>query len=200
MQCVRRTGPCAISAGEGEGHNMRGRNHSSEPGVVEAEPELGDSVEMLRSLRQASRALRRAPAFSAAIIVTLTIGVGASAAIFTVVNGVLLRPLPYGHPDALVGAWHDLPGVSLKHVEQTAGTYFTYKRLAHTITGIAEYDGGAVTVNDPSGQIEPQRVRAAWTSANLFELLEVSPIRGRTYTAAEDVPKGPSVVVVSEGL
>lgn len=157
-------------------------------------------MEFVRSLVYAWRALRRAPLFAAAIVITLTIGIGAATAIFTVVNAVLLRPLPYGHPEQLVGAWHDLPGVSMTHAEQTEGTYFTYRRFARTITGIAEYTSGSANVIDPDGRVEPERLEAAWTTANLFPLLEVPTLRGRTYTEAEDAPKGPNVVVISEGL
>src|SRR5436305_835082 len=95
------------------------------------------------------RSLRRAPLFSAAVVLTLTIGIGSAAAIFAVVNAVLLRPLPFGHADRLVGAWHDMPAISLLHAQQTAGTYFTYKKLVHSIDGIALYDDGAVNVADP---------------------------------------------------
>jgi len=80
---------------------------------------------------QTWRSLRRAPLFAATIVLTLTIGIGSAAAIFAVVNAVLLRPLPYGHPDRLVGAWHDMPGVSMIHANQTAGLYRTYKPRAN---------------------------------------------------------------------
>jgi len=146
------------------------------------------------------RSLRRAPVFSAAVVLTLTIGIGAATAIFTVVNAVLLRPLPYGHPDRLVGAWIDMPAIGLEHTQQTTGTYFTFKRLTHTIVDIAEYDEGSASVTDPDGRAEPQRMPIAFTTANAFPLLEVSPLIGRTYTAEEDLPKGPDVIVISEGL
>ncbi|HEX4682911.1 MAG TPA: ABC transporter permease, partial [Gemmatimonadaceae bacterium] len=153
-----------------------------------------------RSLGYAWRSLRRAPVFTAAVVLTLTIGIGAATTIFTVVDAVLLRPLPYGEPDRLVGAWHDMPALSMTHAQQTEGTYFTYKRFAHSIDDIAEYDDGSVSVTDPDARVEPQRMTVAWSTANLFSVLRVNPILGRTYSAAEDAPKGPDVVVLSEGL
>jgi predicted permease len=152
-------------------------------------------------LNHSWRSLRRAPGFAAAVVLTLTIGIGSAAAIFAVVNAVLLRPLPYGHPDRLVGAWHDMPALSLHHGDQTTGTYFTYRRLATSIDGIAMYDAGSISVTDPDGQADPERIAAAWTTANLFPVLEVSPLLGRTYTEAEDAPKAEGrVVVIGEAL
>ena len=146
------------------------------------------------------RSLRRAPIFAATVVLTLTIGIGSAAAIFAVVNAVLLRPLPYREPERLVGVWHDLPPVSLNHVQQTAGTYLTYKRFARSVEGIALYDYGATSVSDPDGRGEPERMAVSWASSNLIPLLGVSPILGRTFSEAEDAPKGPSVVVISEGV
>lgn len=148
----------------------------------------------------ACRSLRRAPLFSAAIVLTLTIGIGSAAAIFAVVDAVLLRPLPYGHPDRLVGAWFDMPALNLTHAQQTAGTYFTFKRFANSIEGIAVYQDGSVSVGDPDGRAEPERMSVAWSSANLFPVLQVSPILGRPFNEAEDAPKGANVVMISEGL
>src|SRR3954467_923896 len=113
------------------------------------------------------RSLRRAPVFSSAVVLSLTVGIGAAAAIFAVINAVLLRPLPYGHPDRLVGAWHDMPAISLTHAQQTHSTYFTYKKFARTIEGIALYDDGSLNVADPDNRAEPQRMQVAWTTANL---------------------------------
>ena len=154
----------------------------------------------LRSIGYAWRTLRRAPVFSAAVVLTLTVGIGAAAAIFTLVNAVLLRPLPYGHPKQLVGAWHDLPPLSMTHAQQTLGTYFTYKRFAHSIQDIAEYQTGSASLTDPDGRFEPERIDVAWSTANLFPLLQVPALMGRTFSEAEDVPHGPNVVVLSEGL
>jgi predicted permease len=138
--------------------------------------------------------------FTAAVVLTLTVGIGSAVAIFAVVNAVLLRPLPYGHPDRLVDAWHDVPQIAMSRAQQTQGTYLTYKKFAKSIEGIALYDDGSANVSDPDGRAEPQRMSVSWTTANLFPILEVSPILGRTFNEAEDVPKGPDVVVISDGL
>jgi putative ABC transport system permease protein len=151
-------------------------------------------------VRPAWRSLRRAPAFTITAAATLVIGIAAAVAIFALVNGVLLRPLPYGSPDRLVGAWHDLKGVSLPKGNQTAATYFAYKRLARSIDGIGVYQEGAVNVSDPRGSTAPQRITSAWISASLIPVLQVSPLLGRNFTEAEDFPKAPDVVVISEGL
>lgn len=151
-------------------------------------------------LRYGIRALRRTPAFTVVAVLTLALGIGAAAASFAVVNGVLLRPLPYGNPDRLVGAWHDLPPLNTTHAEQAAGTYFTYQRLARTIDGIAVYQPYAVNVSEPGSASEPRRVTAALIAAPLIPLLQVSPLRGRAFTEAEDLPNGPAAVLISEGL
>ena len=151
-------------------------------------------------IRTAARSLGRAPAFTVTASATLVLGIGAAIAIFALVNGVLLRPLPYGEPERLVGAWHDLPGVSMTKANQTAGMYHTYAALARSIDGIGIYQDGAVNVSDPRGGAEPQRIDAAWVSASLVPVLKVAPLVGRSFTEEEDRPNGPNVVLVSEGL
>jgi len=151
-------------------------------------------------IRPAWRSLRRSPAFTVTASTTLVIGIGAAVAIFALVNGVLLRPLPYGDPDRLVGAYHDMQIVSLHKGNQTAGTYFTYKKLARSIEGIGLFQDGAVNVSDPRGGGEPQRIRSARITASILPVLRVSPLVGRNFTEAEDLPKGPNVVLISEGL
>ena len=150
-------------------------------------------------IRHALRSLRRTPAFSITATLTLVIGIGATVAIFAVVNGVLLHPLPYGKPDRLVGAWHDLPPISLTHAQQTPGTYRTYKALAHTIEGIGLYQESAVNVGGSDGG-EPQRITSARITAELIPLLQVPPQLGRNITEAEDRPDGPDVVIISDAL
>ena len=162
-------------------------------------------------LRHAWRSLLRTPVFTITAALTLVIGIAASVAIFAVVNGVLLRPLPYGQPDRLVGAWIDLPPLNLHHAQQTQTTYYTFQRVAHTIEGIGLYQEGFADLSEPGGKSEPQHVASAWITATLIPVLKVSPILGRNFTEDEDTPnggrkstkagdEGPTVALISEGL
>ncbi len=144
-----------------------------------------------RDLRHAVRSLRRSPAFTLAAVLTLAIGVGSTVAMYAVVDGVLRRPLPYGRPDRLVGAWHDMPSIGLMHEGQTVATYFAYRRLARTIEGIGVYFEEDVNVAEPGGAAEPQRVAAASISATLLPVLQRGPILGRAFTEADDRPGAP---------
>jgi predicted permease len=157
-------------------------------------------MSLAHSLRLASRSLRRSPAFTVSAMLTLIIGIGASVAIFAVINGVLLRPLPYGEPDRLVGAWHALPGVSIDKGNQTSGTYFTYKRFARSIVDMGLSQEGAVNLSAVGGDGEPERVTSAFITASVISTLRVNPLKGRNFSAAEDVPNGPRVVIISEQL
>jgi predicted permease len=161
-------------------------------------------------VRHAWRSLRRTPVFTVAASLTLVIGIAAAVSIFAIINGVLLRPLPYGDPDRLVGAWFDLPPVNLTHGQQTQTTYYTFQRLAHTIEGIALYQDGSVNVSEPGGKSEPQRLRNAWITSTLIPVLKVPPLLGRNITDEEDRPTAArvgagsrdvgDVVIISEGL
>src|SRR5947209_20391700 len=143
-------------------------------------------MSLRQSVTYACRSLARAPLFSGAVILTLTIGIGAAAAIFAVVNAVLLRPLPYEQPDRLVGAWFDMTPLSLFHVQQTGGTYRAFKKFSRTIDGIAAYQDGSVNAADPDGRAEPARVSVAWLTASAIPLLGVHPTIGRTFNEEED--------------
>ena len=154
----------------------------------------------LASIRFAWRSLRRTPAFTISAVLTLVIGIGAAVAIFAVVNGVLLRPLPYGAPERLVGVWHALPGVSIDKGNQTAGTYFAYQRLSQSIENIGLSQTGAVNVAAPGGDGEPERLTSASITASLIPTLDVAPLLGRNFIDAEDRPNGPNVVIIGEPL
>ena len=155
---------------------------------------------MPTSLRHAWRSLWRTPVFTLTAAFTLIIGIGASVAMFAIVNGVLLTPLPYGNPGRLVGVWHDLPPINLHKATQTSGTYFTYKRHARTLEDIGIYQEGSVNLVDRSGASDPQRVESAWITASIMSTLQVRTLLGRTYTTEDDMPNGPSLAVISEGL
>ena len=157
-------------------------------------------MSVLPRLSYAWRTLRRAPLFSITVILAFTIGIGSAAAIFAIVNGVLLRPLPFGHPDRLVAAWHSMPSLNMDRAPQTPGTFFTYRRFAKSLAGIGVYQQGSANVADADGRGDPERMTVTWTSHELMPLLEVSPIIGRTFSVQEDAPRGPNVAIISEGM
>jgi putative ABC transport system permease protein len=154
----------------------------------------------VQPLRISLRSLRRTPVFSAVVVLTLVIAVGATTAIFAVLNGVLLKPLPYGNPDRLIAVWHDLPGVSIPKAQQTQGTYFTYQKFAHTIEGIGVYQTGSVNVSDITHSTDPQRITGAYITQTLLPVLQVRPMLGRNFTEEEDSPAKLYPVIISEGM
>ena len=148
----------------------------------------------LRELRHAARALWHARSFAVVAILCLGIGIGLNTTIFTLVDGVLLKPLPYGDPERLVvlGMRHQQDGLN-------AGLSFAdmrdWKEASTSFTTIAGTQGRSVSVAD-AGQ-EPERYLAALISWDLFPTLGVEPVLGRTFTAEEDRPNAGGVVLLS---
>ncbi|MEO8452553.1 MAG: ABC transporter permease, partial [Gemmatimonadota bacterium] len=149
---------------------------------------------LLQDLRIALRGLRRAPAFTVIVLLTLALGIGANAAIFSVVNGVLLRPLPFADADRVVHFSHAGPYGQVSEPE-----YMDYRRDLRALERIAAYAGTDATL---SGGIEPRKVEAARVSDGFFSVLGVSAALGRTFSPTEEAPQaGPSsVVIISSAL
>src|SRR5271168_5420581 len=91
-------------------------------------------------LRQVLRRLGRSPLFTAITLLTLAVGVGANTVIFSVVEGVLLKPLPYPHPEQLIGVWHTAPGIGFKDLNMAASIYFVDREQSTTLEDIGAYD------------------------------------------------------------
>jgi putative ABC transport system permease protein len=144
---------------------------------------------LLQDLRYAARALRGSPGFAAVAVLTLALGIGANAAIFSVVNSVLLRPLPFAEPDRLV-AFVDAGGYK--------GEYLQFREHAKSFEAIAAYSGARDL--SLTGHGEPVRLESSAVTANLFSLLGVRPELGRTFLAGEDQPGRDPVVVLSHAL
>ncbi len=152
---------------------------------------------ILHDLRYTVRMLRGRPAFTITVVLTLALGIGASSAIFSVVNGVLLRPLPYPEPNDLVSVWgrflpesgFDFPQFSLAPPE-----YVDYKNATQTMEAVAGYYSYGTTVVDGDG--DPERIPAARVTSNLFTLLRVPALLGRTLVAEDDLPTSDGVVVL----
>ena len=150
---------------------------------------------LFRDLRYALRTLRQRPGFTAVAVLTLALGIGASSAIFTVANGVLLRPLPYRAPAELVlvrGGWNTQPEAHLSVSE-----YWDYKERQTALRGMGAYAGGSLNL---TGSGAPERLEAGFITADLLPVLGVAPAIGRGFAAAEDLPGQPAVVLVSDGL
>ena len=151
--------------------------------------------EFTQDLRFGGRTLRRNPGFAAIAILTLALGIGANAAIFSVVNAVLLRPLPWSDPDRAVMIWSKWTAFDKTWV--ASGEVVDYKKRSRALSDVAAWSDGQVNL---TGDGEPERVAAASVSANLFPVLGAQPMIGRVFTGPEDVPNGPNVVVLGFGL
>jgi hypothetical protein len=150
-----------------------------------------------QDLRYALRMLRRSPAFTVTAVVTLALGIGANSAIFSVVSGVLLRPLPYPAPERLAMVWMDNARIALREDWHSFPDYLDYKQQSRTFEDMAVFNTTARTL---TGDDNPERVFGAHSSANLFDVLGVRPERGRVYSAAEDTAGANTVVILSHGL
>jgi putative ABC transport system permease protein len=156
----------------------------------------------LQDLRYAVRALRRAPGFTAAAVVTLALGIGATTTIFTVVNGVLLRSLPYAHADRIMNIWNDF-GENAQSLPAVSPLDFRdYQQRSRTFESFAAASAGNVAglSGNLTGSGEPERVELATVTANFFPLFGVQPQYGRTFLPEEEAPKGPHVVMLSDRL
>lgn len=151
-------------------------------------------------LRYAWRSLRRAPVFTATVVGTLALGVGAVTAIFSIMNAVLLRPLPYAESDRLVSMGHPAPGLKIGDVGQSLGTYFTYRRLGTAFEETGLYATTSVSVADPAGGASAERVEAGTITPSVLRVLRVNPLRGRAFSDDEGRRGGAAVVLLSEGL
>jgi predicted permease len=154
-------------------------------------------MSLLAELRPTLRRLRKAPGFTAVSILTLALGIGGTTAAFSVVDAVLLRPLPYREPEQLVGLWHTAPGLGMPQVEQSDASYTQYQKATRSFASIASYSYTSVNL---TGVEQPERIQVADATASLLPTLGVNPMLGRWYTAAEDRPGAPHVVVLSSAL
>jgi len=152
---------------------------------------------LLQDIRYGWRMLARNPGFTAIAVLTLAIGIGASTAIFSVVDTVLLRPLPYRDPEKLVLVSETLPGMSTDEIGVSAGEYQDYRDRNRSFSQVAAYESAGFNL---TGAGQPLRVNAAALSASAFPLLGVSPELGRGFTTEEDRYGSGSVVVLSHAL
>jgi putative ABC transport system permease protein len=142
--------------------------------------------------------MRRAPGFSAAAVLTIALGIGATTAMFSIVYGVVLRPLPYGHADRLVNLWSTAPKRGLARAYVAMANVYDFKARNHVFEDIAALR--AVANFNLTGEGEPERLNGSRVSSNLFPVLQVTPLIGRTFTEDEDEIGHEHVALLGYGL
>ena len=147
-------------------------------------------------VRQAVRRLRRAPMFTAITLITLAAGIGANTVVFSVLEGVLLKPLPYPRPTELVGVWHSAPGLNIGDLNMAPSNYFIYREQGQTFQDVGIYQGDSVSV---TGTAEPEQVSAMDVTDGVLPILGVQPLMGRWFSHADDTAGTPDTVILTYG-
>lgn len=147
-------------------------------------------------LKQVLRRLRRAPMFTAVTLLTLAVGIGANTAIFSVVEGILLKPLPYPHPEELVAVRLAAPGININDLSPSPSTYFILREQSRAFQDIGLYMGHSVNV---TGLAEPEHASCLDVTDGVLPILGVTPLVGRSFTRADDSPGSPETVMLSYG-
>jgi putative ABC transport system permease protein len=152
--------------------------------------------DLFRDLKHTIRRLAGTPVFTVATLITLALGIGANTAIFSVINSVLLKPLPFPEPDRLIGVWQNAPGVNIKDLNASIADYITYREESKTFEDVALWNGRSVTVTEFA---DPERVDGIGVTFRLFPLLGVNPVLGRHFTEKDSNGGSPDVVMISHG-
>lgn len=144
------------------------------------------------------RRLGRAPMFTTVAVVTLGLGIGATTAIFSVVDGVLIKPLPYPRAEQLVGVWHLAPGIAgiSGDINCSPTMYFTYRDQSRTFQDFGLWSAGGATV---TGLGEPEALQALLVTHGTLQALGVQPAVGRWFSQADDTPGTPETVMLTYG-
>jgi hypothetical protein len=157
--------------------------------------------DLAKDVRYGTRMLRKRPGFTAITILTLALGIGANTAIFSVVSGVLFRPLPYAESEELFAVWSrylPVSGFEFDQFSLSMPEYVDYRDQNETMEDVALWGTSDVNVTDGEG--EPEELRLARTTPNLFALLRASHEIGRTLVEGDGGPASASVAVLSHGL
>jgi predicted permease len=140
------------------------------------------------------RRLLRAPLFTFVAILTLGVGIGANTAIFSVVYGILLKPLPFEDPDRLVGVWHTAPGLGFPVINQSPATYLTYREEGRVFEDNGLWDNGTVSI---TGHGDPEQIDALYVTDGTLPILRVQPMLGRRFSKADDSPGTANTVILT---
>ncbi len=147
-------------------------------------------------LNHVLRRLMQAPMFTVVTAVTLAIGIGANSAIFSVIEGVLLKPLPYPESDRLIAVNHTAPGINFPNADMAPFLYFTYREEGRTFEDIAMWQDDRSSV---TGLSEPEEVSDLLVTDAFLPLLRIPPVLGRWFSKEDDAPNAPKTVVLTYG-
>ncbi len=150
----------------------------------------------LDQLKQIGRRLGRAPLFTCVTLLTLAIGIGANTVVFSVVEGILLKPLAYPHPDQLIGVWNSAPGVNIPRLTMAPFLYFIDREQNTTLEDIGVYQGDAYSL---TGTAQPEHVQGVDVTEGVLPLLGVKPQLGRLFTHQDDQPNAAKTVLLTYG-
>jgi predicted permease len=144
-------------------------------------------------LRQVLRRLSRTPMFTLVTLITLAAGVGANTVVFSVLEGILLKPLPYPHSEQLVNIRHAAPGIGIGELPGAPSNYFIYREQSQTFQdiGMMTQDSASIT-----GMGEPEQVRSVRVTDGMIPVLGISPLLGRGFSRQDDLPGSPDTVML----
>src|SRR5262245_28899842 len=149
-------------------------------------------------LRYAIRGLRKNLSFTLAALVTLALGIGATTSVFTVVNGILIKPLPYPQPERLVGVWHSavFQGVTTTNFNFSPPMYAVYRDQNRTFEHFGVWQPGGASV---TGIGDPEQVRTLVVTQGVLPALDVQPVLGRWFSEEDDTQATPETVILTYG-
>src|SRR5262244_3111792 len=157
---------------------------------------------LMQDLRYGFRMLISKPGFTIVAVLALALGIGANTVVFSVVNGVLLRPVPFRDSDRLVLLWQRSPGLNITQDWLSPAQYFDIKNGTDVFeqTAIAFVNTLNLTDLTQQGDPRPERIGGARVSSSLFPLLGAAPLLGRAFLSEEDQPGSPRTVIISNAL
>ncbi len=161
------------------------RRISDKPTALGLERKINIFADLLQDLRYGLRTLAKNPAFASIAVLALALGIGANSAIFSVVDAVLLRPLPFKNPNQLVMLWENAAHLGFPRDTPSPANFLDWQKQATSFTGMAAMSERSFNL---TGVGEPERLEGRRVSANLFELLGVSARLGRTFVPEDDKP------------
>jgi putative ABC transport system permease protein len=151
---------------------------------------------MGNQLKHVLRRLLRSPIFTVVTLATVAIGIGANSAIFSVVNGVLLKPLPYADAEKLVGVWQSAPGIGINQLQLSFSDYFTFLDENRSFQEFGLWNGDSLSI---TGLGAPEQIQALDFTVGVLPALGVQPALGRRFSAKDDSPGSPGTVILTYG-